>query len=81
MSIVRPPRRSLGDRFTPEPPGVVRDRADLKGRTRAYEAELIRSAIASHGGNKANAARALGLTRQGLWKKMRRLRAQEPDSP
>jgi len=63
-------------------PAVVRDRAaDLKGRTLAYEAELIRSALASHGGNKAHAARSLGLTRQGLWKKMRRLKALGPDSP
>jgi len=73
-------RRSLGERFTAPESLVVRDRADLKGRTRAYEAELIRSAIASHGGNKANAARSLGLTRQGLWKKMRRLKALGPDS-
>jgi transcriptional regulator with PAS, ATPase and Fis domain len=73
--------RSLGERFHPVDAGVVRDRAaDLKGRTRAYEAELIRNAIASHGGNKANAARSLGLTRQGLWKKMRRLKALGPDS-
>ncbi|HZI89360.1 MAG TPA: sigma 54-interacting transcriptional regulator, partial [Candidatus Polarisedimenticolia bacterium] len=73
--------RSLGERFAGGS-GVVRDRAaDLKGRTRAYEAELIRSAIASHGGNKANAARSLGLTRQGLWKKLRRLEARNPDSP
>jgi len=74
-------QRSLGERFTATGSLVVRDRADLKGRTRAYEAELIRSAIASHGGNKANAARSLGLTRQGLWKKMRRLKALGPDSP
>ena len=75
-------RRSLGDRFLPSIPSVVRDRpADLKGRTRAYELELIRRAIESHGGNKANAARSLGLTRQGLWKKMRRLTAIGPDSP
>ncbi|MGE5175337.1 MAG: sigma-54 interaction domain-containing protein [Hyphomicrobiales bacterium] len=54
---------------------VARDRATLRGRTRAYEAELIRSALAHHRGNRTLAARALGLTRQGLWKKLRRLRA------
>jgi len=75
-------RRSLGECFGVPGPPVVRDRvADLKGRTRAYEAELIRSALASHGGKKADTARSLGLTRQGLWKKMRRLRTEEPDSP
>ena len=58
---------------------LVRDRGEnLKGRTRAYEAELIRSAIESHGGNKAHAARSLGLTRQGLWKKLRRLNESDP---
>ncbi len=74
-------RHSLGESFGSPIPAIVRDRAsNLKGRTRAYEAELIRSALESHGGNKAHAARSLGLTRQGLWKKMRRLKAQDPDS-
>ncbi len=75
-------RRSLGEAFGCGVPAVVRDRSvDLKHRTLAYEAELIRSALESHGGNKAHAARSLGLTRQGLWKKIRRLRALAPDSP
>ena len=75
-------RRSLGESFGNGGTSILRDRAaDLKGRTRAYEAELIRSALESHKGNKADAARALGLTRQGLWKKMRRLRSFDPDSP
>ncbi len=73
-------RRSLEDDFAGPMSAFVRDRANLKGRTRAYEAELIRSALLSHGGNKARTARSLGLTRQGLWKKLRRLR-DEPDSP
>ncbi len=73
---------SLGENPGSAAPALVRDRAaGLKGRTRAYEAELIKSALESHGGNKAHAARSLGLTRQGLWKKMRRLRAFDPDSP
>ena len=75
-------RCSLGESFGIAGTSLVRDRAaDLKGRTRAYEAALIRSALESHGGNKANAARSLGLTRQGLWKKMRRLKCFGPDSP
>jgi len=75
-------RRSLGESFGSGGTSILRDRAaGLKGRTRAYEAELIRSALESHKGNKADAARALGLTRQGLWKKMRRLRSFDPDSP
>jgi len=55
-------------------PLVVRERhGTLRGRTLAYEAELIRTALDAHRGNRSHAARALGLTRQGLWKKMRRL--------
>ncbi len=55
-------------------PLLVRERhATLRGRTLAYEAELIRTALDAHRGNRSRAARALGLTRQGLWKKMRRL--------
>jgi len=56
-----------------ERPQLVRERATtLRGRTLAYEAQLIRAALAAHGSRKG-AARSLGLTRQGLWKKMRRL--------
>jgi len=54
--------------------GQVRDRlASLRGRTLAYEAELIRTALVATSGNRSLAARSLGITRQGLWKKMRRL--------
>jgi two-component system, NtrC family, response regulator HydG len=74
-------RRSLGEDLRVGP-SLVKDRAaDLRGRTRAYEAELIRTALESHGGNKAHAARSLGLTRQGLWKKLRRMKQFDPDSP
>jgi len=68
---------SLGDGLHPDPGAFARERAeeDLRGRTRALEAELIRRAIDRAGGNKTAAARALGLTRQGLWKKIRRLEA------
>jgi len=78
-------RDSLGERFRSEAPALVRDRAaDLRGRTRALEAELIRTALLVHGGNKARAARELGITRQGLWKKIRRMTRENslgPDSP
>ena len=70
---------SLGDGLLPAPGSFARERAEdgLRGHTRALEAELIRRAIERAGGNKSAAARALGLTRQGLWKKIRRL-ADEP---
>ncbi len=65
---------TLGDDLGGAGPLVVRDRhATLRGRTLAYEAEQIRTALDAHRGNRSHAARALGLTRQGLWKKMRRL--------
>ena len=70
---------ALGADFTGEEPLIARDRhATLRGRTLAYEAELIRGALDAHRGNRSRAARSLGLTRQGLWKKMRRLGALLP---
>ncbi len=38
------------------------------------EAWLIRRALDAQGGHRTRTARALGITREGLWKKMRRLR-------
>jgi DNA-binding NtrC family response regulator len=37
------------------------------------EAWLIREALAAHGGRRAQTARRLGVTREGLYKKMQRL--------
>lgn len=65
---------SLGDGLgEPGPPWTHERGEHLRGRTRALEAELIRSALTRTGGNKTRAALELGLTRQGLWKKMRSL--------
>lgn len=66
--------RSLGEGFAGGPARLVREHPeDLRGRTRRLEADLIREAIERANGNKTIAARSLGLSRQGLWKKMRRL--------
>jgi two-component system response regulator HydG len=55
--------------------GWVRDEPEgLRDRTRAFEAGVIEHVLRRHGGNRTRAARELGLTRQGLWKKLRRLR-------
>jgi transcriptional regulator with PAS, ATPase and Fis domain len=71
-------RDGLGEGSLGADAGRVREeRDDLRGRTRAYEAALIAAALSAHDGNRTRAARALGLTRQGLWKKLRRLRASE----
>jgi transcriptional regulator with PAS, ATPase and Fis domain len=44
----------------------------LPGRVGALERELIREALAVTGGNREKAARRLGISRQGLYKKMER---------
>ena len=55
--------------------GWVLDRPEaLRDKTRAFEADAIQHALRRHGGNRTRAARELGITRQGLWKKLRRLR-------
>jgi two-component system response regulator HydG len=65
---------SLGDGLGLGPEPLLRERPEgLRGRTLDLEAELIHDAIQRARGNKTAAARSLGLTRQGLWKKMRRL--------
>ncbi|HET9950350.1 MAG TPA: sigma-54 dependent transcriptional regulator [Candidatus Eisenbacteria bacterium] len=65
---------SLGD-VVAKGTGWVRDRPEaLREKTRAFEAGVIEHALKRHGGNRTRAARELGMTRQGLWKKIRRLR-------
>jgi transcriptional regulator with PAS, ATPase and Fis domain len=64
----------LGDGAAGGPDGVREGRRDLRERTRLYEMTVIRSTLEAHGGNRTLAAASLGLTRQGLWKKLRRLR-------
>jgi transcriptional regulator with PAS, ATPase and Fis domain len=65
---------SLGDPFLLAALPFVREHGEsLRGRRMELEANLIRAAIARAGGNRTRAARSLGMTRQGLWKKMRRL--------
>jgi DNA-binding NtrC family response regulator len=46
--------------------------AGLHAETRALEERRLREALARTRGNKTRAARALGLSRQGLLKKLRR---------
>jgi two-component system response regulator HydG len=58
-------------RPAPEPPGPV---ADLAGRDlplAEVEKAVIRAAMARHGGNKSQAARALGISRKLLYSKLR----------
>jgi two-component system response regulator HydG len=59
----------LDDPSAPAPPmaGVT-----LKERVDAYERGLVAEALAASGGNKAEAARALGIGRVTLYEKLRR---------
>jgi len=69
---------SLGEGLAVADLPLVRERAEnLRGRTRELEVEMIQSALQRTGGNRTRAARSLGLTRQGLWKKIRRLARDE----
>ncbi len=45
----------------------------LREELERVEALLIRRALRAHGGRRGETARALGLSREGLWKKLRRL--------
>ncbi len=58
----------------PEPAlaGAVAEGAGLHAETRALEQRRLREALRRTRGNKTQAARALGLSRQGLLKKLRR---------
>jgi transcriptional regulator of acetoin/glycerol metabolism len=49
------------------------DRLAMTVEPGRLEALLIRRALEAHGGRRAETARRLGLTREGLYKKMKRL--------
>lgn len=55
-----------------EPPELIHD-LDLTGQVTALERRLIVAALAETGHNQNQAARRLGISRVGLWKKMKRL--------
>ncbi len=61
----------LGFLAAPPPPVAAPD--DLPGAVARLETEMITSALARAGGNRAEAARLLGIHRQALYEKARRL--------
>ena len=69
----------FGDPAPPAPPPDAAQRAGLRAEAplqeslARVEAWLIRDALDRHGGRRADTARKLGLTREGLYKKMKRL--------
>jgi two-component system response regulator HupR/HoxA len=77
-------RGQAGLEHWPEPgftPSAVADAATgLHAETRALETRRLREALTRTRGNKTRAARALGLSRQGLLKKLRRYGLHDLDS-
>lgn len=66
--------------FSPEiggpalvPPESATRAGSLRAECDRFEAAFIRRALDHHGGRKSETARALGVTREGLYKKMKRL--------
>jgi transcriptional regulator with GAF, ATPase, and Fis domain len=79
-------RRVVGPEHWPEAPlrAVVAEGAGLHAETRALEERRLAEALRRTHGNKTQAARALGLSRQGLLKKLRRYGigpGETPDTP
>ena len=62
----------LGEMFEPAR-DVVADGEPLRVTLARFESWLLRRSLARHGGRRAETARALGLTREGLHKKLKRL--------
>ncbi len=60
-------------------PGEEPSDGTLKRTLDRHERDVIRATLAEHGGRVAAAARALGLTRAGLYKKMHKLGLSAPD--
>jgi len=81
--VVRHPGSDVGpDELSAEIAAPPRPTGPLKLALRRLESELVREALARHGGRHARAAAELGITRQALWAKCRRLEtAGEPGSP
>jgi DNA-binding NtrC family response regulator len=60
------------DVVAPVQPVAADDNLDLPGGVKALEIRLIRAALDRRDGNKLKAAQDLGITRQGLHKKLKR---------
>jgi two-component system NtrC family response regulator len=66
--LLRPPAA-----FLPPIESSLRPGDTLRETLDRVEAWLIREALAAHGGCRAQTARHLGVTREGLYKRMQRL--------
>ncbi len=74
--VVRHPGGDVGpEQLSPEIALSPRPRGSLKLALLRVEGEMVREALARHPGRQAQAAAELGITRQSLWAKRRRLDA------
>jgi Nif-specific regulatory protein len=80
LALVEPGERLLPEHFSDRVRGrgaalelAARDGETLKASLARVEATLLRRALADHDRCRAATARALGITREGLYKKMKRL--------
>ena len=74
--VVRHPGRSVGpDELSAELAEAPRPCGTLRLALQRVESEMVREALARHPGRSARAAAELGITRQALWAKRRRLEA------
>jgi DNA-binding NtrC family response regulator len=80
LALVEPGETLAPDHFSermrsalPPPPAALQPGETLRETLDRVEAWLIREALSAHGGRRAQTARRLGVTREGLYKKMQRL--------
>jgi DNA-binding NtrC family response regulator len=74
--VVRHPGRSVGpEELSAELAEAPRPCGTLRIALQRVESEMVREALARHPGRSARAAAELGITRQALWAKRRRLEA------
>ena len=72
-SCVTPGAASARDELSAEIAAAPRPGGTLRLALRRVESEMVREALARHEGRQARAAAELGITRQALWAKLRRL--------
>ncbi|MBI4575245.1 MAG: sigma-54-dependent Fis family transcriptional regulator, partial [Planctomycetes bacterium] len=79
VAATLPPPATTGQTHTQAPPpGAVDAQGDLHEQVEAFERRVIATALASCEGNKSEAARRLGLSRRGLYKKLATLGGVSP---
>jgi Nif-specific regulatory protein len=68
--LLSPPVRKIGELGA----SAAFEKGSLKELTEQFERQVVLSALESHQGNKTNTAKSLGITREGLHKKLKQLK-------